>query len=283
MRPRQLRSFVKPFPHYPGDPMKSAKPLTLDFSEIRITDTSRVGGKNASLGELFNVFHRKGIGVLDGFATTADAFRLFLQELNLEERLKALFENLDVDDVKKLSAVGFEARRLVGERRLPPALCDAVLDAYDRLCQRVGGPVELAVRSSATAEDLPEASFAGAAESYLNIGNKADLISALHKCFASLYTDRAISYRAKMGYGQLQVAVSVGVMAKARSDKGISGMLFSLVAESGFRAALVINGSWVLGDCLVKESVTPDERTVFKSPVDRGVFPMSRRKLGTKI
>ena len=247
-----------------------------------MTDTSRVGGKNASLGELFNVFHRKGIAVLDGFATTADAFRLFLQELNLEGRLKALFENLDVDDVKKLSAVGFEARRLVGEARLPPALCDAVLDAYDRLCQRVGGPVELAVRSSATAEDLPEASFAGAAESFLNIGNKADLISALHKCFASLYTDRAISYRAKMGYGQLQVALSVGVMPMVRSDKGSSGVLFTLDPESGFRDALVINGSWGLGEFVVKGSVTPDEWTVFKPSVERGVFPIVGRKLGTK-
>src|SRR5688572_3044860 len=282
MRPRQLRSFVKPFPHYPGDPMKSAKPLTLDFSEIRITDTSRVGGKNASLGELFNVFHRKGIGVLDGFATTADAFRLFLQELNLEGRLKALFDNLDVDDVKKLSAVGFEARHLVRERRLPPALCDAVLDAYDRLCQRVGGPVEVAVRSSATAEDLPEASFAGAAESFLNVGDKAELIDALHRCFASLYTDRAISYRAKMGYGQLQVALSVGVMPMARSDKGSSGVLFTLDPESGFRDALVINGSWGLGEFVVKGSVTPDEWTVFKPSVERGVFPIIGRKLGTK-
>ena len=262
--------------------MKSAKPLTLDFSEIRMTDTSRVGGKNASLGELFNVFHGKGIGVLDGFATTADAFRLFLQETNVEERLKAVFKNLDVDDVKELSEAGFEARRLVGERALPPALYHAALDAYDRLCQRVGGLVELAVRSSATAEDLPEASFAGAAESFLNIGNKADFIDALHSCFASLYTDRAISYRAKMGYGQLQVALSVGVMPMVRSDKGSSGVLFTLDPESGFRDALVINGSWGLGEFVVKGSVTPDEWTVFKPSVERGVFPIVGRKLGTK-
>jgi pyruvate,water dikinase len=262
--------------------MTSAKPLTLDFSEIRMTDTSRVGGKNASLGELFNAFHKKGIGVLDGFATTADAFRLFLQELNLEGRLKALFENLDVDDVKKLSEVGFEARCLVGERGLPPALCDAVLDAYDRLCRRCGGPVELAVRSSATAEDLPEASFAGAAESFLNIRDKADLLEALHLCFASLYTDRAISYRAKMGYGQLQVALAVGVMPMVRSDKGSSGVLFTLDPESGFRDALVINGSWGLGEFVVKGSVTPDEWTVFKPSLDRAVFPIVGRKLGTK-
>ena len=262
--------------------MTSQSALTLDFSEIRMTDTSRVGGKNASLGELFNVFHGKGIGVLDGFATTADAFRLFLQGLNLERRLKALFEDLDVDDVKKLSSVGFEARCLVRETGLPPSLCEAVLDAYDRLCQRVGGPVELAVRSSATAEDLPEASFAGAAESFLNVGNKADLIDALHSCFASLYTDRAISYRAKMGYGQLQVALSVGVMPMVRSDKGSSGVLFTLDPESGFRNALVINGSWGLGEFVVKGSVTPDEWTVFKPSIEKGVFPIVGRKLGTK-
>jgi pyruvate,water dikinase len=262
--------------------MTSREPLTLDFSGIRMPDTARVGGKNASLGELFNVFHSKGIGVLDGFATTAHGFRLFLQQLNLEKRLATLFDNLDVNDVEKLAHAGFEARCLVRETPLPPALCDAVLDAYERLCQRQGAAVELAVRSSATAEDLPEASFAGAAESFLNVRSKADLIEAIHLCFASLYTDRAISYRAKMGYGQLQVAISVGVMPMVRSDKGSSGVLFTLDPESGFRDAVVINGSWGLGEFVVKGAVIPDEWTVFKPSLERKLVSIVGRRLGSK-
>ena len=262
--------------------MTSHEPLTLDFSEIRVTDISKVGGKNASLGELFNAFHSEGIGVLDGFATTAQSFRVFLQQMNLEERLKALFKDLDVDNVQKLTEAGFAARCLVRETALPPALCDAALAAYERLCQRSGGEIELAVRSSATAEDLPEASFAGAAESFLNVRGKSGLIEAIHLCFASLYTDRAISYRAKMGYGQLQVALSVGVMPMVRSDKGTSGVLFTLDPESGFREVVVLNGSWGLGEFVVKGTVTPDEWIVFKPSLEKGFLPIIGRKLGTK-
>ena len=262
--------------------MLSNEPLTLDFSEIHMSDTSRVGGKNASLGELFNTFHEQGIGVLDGFATTAYGFRLFLRVLNLEGRLSKVFTDLDVDDVQKLSMAGLEARSLVRETPLPPELCSAALDAYERLCSRAGGKVELAVRSSATAEDLPEASFAGAAESFLNVRDQADLIEAIHLCFASLYTDRAISYRAKMGYGQLQVALSVGVMPMVRSDKGSSGVLFTLDPESGFRDVTVINGSWGLGEFVVKGTVTPDEWTIFKPSLEKGFFPIIGRRLGTK-
>jgi pyruvate, water dikinase len=262
--------------------MKTNEPLTLDFSQVRMSDTPKVGGKNASLGELFHSFHAQGIGVLDGFATTANAFRLFLQQLNLETKLRKVFEGLDVDDVPKLAAAGLEARCLVLETPLPPALCEAVLDAYKRLCARFGSEVEIAVRSSATAEDLPEASFAGAAESYLNVRNLSGLIEAVHHCFASLYTDRAISYRAKMGYGQLQVALSVGVMPMVRSDKGSAGVVFTLDTESGFRDAVVLTGSWGLGEFVVKGTVTPDEWTVFKPSQEHGFFPIIGRRLGTK-
>jgi pyruvate,water dikinase len=256
--------------------------LTLDFSEIHMSDTARVGGKNASLGELFNTFHAQGIGVVDGFATTAYGFRLFLEVLNLEGRLRKVFDNLDVDDVEQLSRAGLEARCLVRETPLPPELCQAALDAYERLCKRAGGRVALAVRSSATAEDLPEASFAGAAESFLNVRDRADLIEAIHLCFASLYTDRAISYRAKMGFGQLQVALSVGVMPMVRSDKGSSGVLFTLDPESGFRDVTVVNGSWGLGEFVVKGTVTPDEWTIFKPSLEKDFFAIIGRKLGTK-
>jgi pyruvate,water dikinase len=258
------------------------EPLTLDFSELRMTDTAKVGGKNASLGELFNSFHSQGIGVLDGFATTAHGFRLFLQELNLEGKLKKVFDGLDVDDVPKLAAAGLQARCLVLETPLPPSLCDAVLDAYQRLCARFGSEVEVAVRSSATAEDLPEASFAGAAESYLNVRHQSGLIGAVHHCFASLYTDRAISYRAKMGYGQMQVAISVGVMPMVRSDKASAGVLFTLDPESGFRDAVVVTGAWGLGESVVKGTITPDEWTVFKPSLEKGFCPIIGRRLGTK-
>jgi len=262
--------------------MAPHEPLTLDFSEIRMADVAQVGGKNASLGELFNAFHAKGIGVLDGFATTAHAFRLFLQVLDLEKRLKKILENLDVDDVQKLSKAGFEARCLVRATPLPPELCHAALDAYDRLCARAGGKVELAVRSSATAEDLPDASFAGAAETFLNVRDQADLIEAIHLCFASLYTDRAISYRAKMGYGQFQIALSAGVMPMVRSDKGSSGVIFTLDTESGFRDVVLISGSWGLGEFVVKGAITPDEWTVFKPSLEKGFAPIVGRRLGTK-
>ena len=262
--------------------MTTYERLTLDFSQIRMRDTARVGGKNASLGELFHSFHTKGIGVLDGFATTANAFRLFLQQLNLETKLRKVFDGLDVEDVRKLAAAGLEARCLVLETPLPPPLCEAVLHAYKRLCERLGAEVEVAVRSSATAEDLPEASFAGAAETFLNVRNPSGLIEAVHQCFASLYTDRAISYRSKMGYGQLQVALSVGVMPMVRSDKGSSGVLFTLDTESGFRDAVIITGSWGLGEFIVKGVVTPDEWTLFKPSLEQDFFPIIARRLGTK-
>jgi pyruvate,water dikinase len=262
--------------------MPSLEEMTLDFAEISMADVARVGGTTASLGELFRTFQSKGIGVIDGFATTAAAFRLFLRQSNLEEKLKDVFESLDVNDVHQLTETGLMARCLVLGTPLPSLLCDAATDAYDRLCHRLGRNVELAVRSSATAEDLPEASFAGAAESFLNVRGKADMLDALHQCFASLYTDRAINYRAKMGYSQLQVALSVGVMPMVRSDKGASGVLFTLDPESGFRDAIVINGAWGLGELVVKGTVTPDEWTVFKPSLENHQYPIISRKLGTK-
>ena len=257
--------------------MPSNEPLTLDFSEIHMSDTSRVGGKNASLGELFNTFHEQGIGVLDGFATTAYGFRLFLRVLNLEGRLRKVFTDLDVDDVQKLSRAGLEARSLVRETPLPPELCGAALDAYERLCNRAGGKVELAVRSSATAEDLPEASFAGAAESFLNVRDQADLIEAIHLCFASLLrTGRSVIGR-RSGYGQLQVALSVGVMPMVRSDKGSSGVLFTLDPESGFRDVTVINGvvgAW--GICGSRERCDAGRMDDLQAFPGKGLLPDHR-------
>ena len=220
----------------------------LDFSDIALTDLGRVGGKNASLGELFRALRPRGVGVLDGFATTADAYRRLLATDGLEKKLRAIFDRLDDENLAELARGGQAARTAVLETPLPEDLKGAILAAYDRLCSRLGREPELAVRSSATAEDLPEASFAGAAETYLNVRGKEALIGAVHNCYASLFTDRAINYRAKLGYDQLKVALSVGVMPMIRSDKASSGVIFTLDPESGFRDVVVITSSYGLGE-----------------------------------
>jgi pyruvate, water dikinase len=255
---------------------------TLDFCQIGMKDISRVGGKNASLGEMFNVLKPSGVGVLDGFATTAAAFRLLLQSAGLAEKLRAIFAGLDVDNVEELAARGHAARTAVLETPLPPEIRQAILDAHGRLCFRLDREVEMAVRSSATAEDLPEASFAGAAETFLNVRGKEALVSAVHNCYASLFTDRAISYRAKLGYDQFEVAISVGVMPMIRSDKASSGVMFTLDPETGFRDAAVITASYGLGEFVVQGVVTPDEWTVFKPVLNAGFRPIIGRRLGTK-
>ena len=201
--------------------MKTSKPLiyTLDFAEIGIKDISRVGGKNASLGELFNALKPQGVGVIDGFATTADAYRALLAQGQLEYELRSLLSDFDPEDVEELRRRGHAARVAVLDMPLPKELRNAIVSAYEQLCNRLGHEPELAVRSSATAEDLPEASFAGAAETFLNVRGRTALLRAVHQCFASLFTDRAISYRARLGYDQLKVAISVGVQPMVRSDK----------------------------------------------------------------
>jgi pyruvate,water dikinase len=255
---------------------------TLDFAEIRMSDLARVGGKNASLGEMFNTLKPKGVGVIDGFATTDAAYWRLLEEDALKERLQSVFANLDAEKADELATCGHAARAAVLETPIPQDIRQAVLEAYDRLCQRMGSDVEVAVRSSATAEDLPEASFAGAAETYLNVRGKEALIRAVHNCYASLFTDRAINYRAKLGYNQLKVALSVGVMPMIRSDKASSGVIFTLDPESGFRDAVVITSSYGLGEFIVQGVVTPDEWTVFKPTLNQGYRAIIGRRLGTK-
>ena len=255
---------------------------TLDFCRIGMPDIGRVGGKNASLGEMFNALKPRGVGVLDGFATTAEAYWLLLATGGLTEKLRAILAGLNCEDVEQLASRGHAARTAVLETPLPEALREELLKAYDRLCSRVGREVEMAVRSSATAEDLPEASFAGAAETFLNVRGKEALVRAVHNCYASLFTNRAISYRAKLGYDQLKVAISVGVMPMIRSDKASSGVMFTLDPETGFRDATVITGSYGLGEFVVQGVVTPDEWTVFKPSLKQGFRPIIGRRLGTK-
>jgi len=261
--------------------MKSILVYTLDFNQINLKDVALVGGKNASLGELFNALKPKGIGVLDGFATTADAYRVLLQQGELEYKLRSLLD-FDAEDVKELAIRGHAARAAVLETPIPDNLRSSILSAYESLCERFGHEPELAVRSSATAEDLPEASFAGAAETFLNVRGQEALLRAVHQCFASLFTDRAISYRARLGYDHLKVAISVGVQPMVRSDKASSGVIFTLDTESGFRDVVLVTSSYGLGEYVVQGVVTPDEWIVFKPTLKQGDRPIISRKLGTK-
>lgn len=262
--------------------MKSQLVYTLDFSRITLKSLPLVGGKNASLGELFNALKPKSIGVLDGFATTADAYRALLAQHDLEYKLRSLLSDFDHEDVKELGIRGHAARTAVLETPLPDELRAAIGSAYEKLCERLGREPELAVRSSATAEDLPEASFAGAAETFLNVRGRAALVRAVHQCFASLFTDRAISYRARLGYDQLKVAISVGVQPMVRSDKASSGVIFTLDTESGFRNVVLVNSSYGLGEFVVQGVVTPDEWTVFKPTLKGGFRSIIGRQVGTK-
>lgn len=255
---------------------------TLDFSQIGMDDLARVGGKNASLGRLFRELKPQGVGVLDGFATTAEAYWRLLAENGLKARLENILTGFDTENLADLSERGHQARSAVLDTPLPLELTDAIRNAHQGLRERLGRDAELAVRSSATAEDLPEASFAGAAESFLNIRGAEALLRAVHQCYASLFTDRAISYRARLGYSQLKVALSVGVMPMVRSDKASSGVIFTLDTESGFRQAVTVTGSYGLGEYVVQGVVTPDEWTVFKPTLASGHKAIVGRRLGTK-
>jgi pyruvate,water dikinase len=255
---------------------------TLDFDEIGLKDVPRVGGKNASLGQLFNALKPLGVGALDGFAITADAYRRLLIERNLEFQLRSLLSDFDPEDVDELAARGHAARAAVLETPLPDDLRSAILTAYDRLCARLGREPELAIRSSATAEDLPEASFAGQQETFLNVRGREALLRAAHACFASLFTDRAINYRARHGFNHLQVALSVGAQPMVRSDKAGAGVIFTLDTESGFRDVVVVTGSYGLGEFVVQGVVTPDEWTVFKPALAKGYRSIIGRRVGSK-
>ena len=257
-------------------------PYILDFSQIRMTDVGRVGGKNASLGELYSVFSTQEVGVLDGFALTTDAYWRLLEENSLREKLNAIFEKLNPEDIEKLAEAGQRVRHLILETPLPEELRTAVLEGYSALKQRLDYDPALAVRSSASAEDLPEASFAGAAETFLNVQGDKALLQAVHQCFASLFTDRAINYRARQGYPQLKVALSVGVMPMVRSDRASSGVMFTLDTESGFRNAVTLTGAYGLGEFVVQGIVTPDEWTVFKPTLQKGFDGIVGRRLGSK-
>lgn len=252
------------------------------FSQLRMTDVDRVGGKNASLGELLSQLTSAGIRVPDGFATTAEAFRLFIKESGLEARIAKRLEGLDVEDVHALAAAGAEIRRWVEEAPFPAELEKEIREFYDWL-KDGQEEISVAVRSSATAEDLPDASFAGQQETYLNVVGIDQVLSRMKEVFASLYNDRAISYRVHKGFTHMEVALSAGVQRMCRSDKGAAGVMFTLDTESGFDQIVFVTASYGLGETVVQGAVNPDEFFVFKPALAAGKYPIVRRNLGSKL
>jgi len=236
--------------------------LILFFSEIRNKDVPLVGGKNASLGEMYSKLKKKGIRIPNGFALTSEAYDYFIFENKIEEKIKKILSGLNIKNIKNLREKGKKVRELILKSKIPKKLELEILKSYNKLCN--GREISVAVRSSATAEDLPDASFAGAQETYLNIKGEKELLKAILKCYASLFTDRAISYREEKGFGQFSVKLSVGIQRMVRSDLACSGVMFTLDPNTGFRNVVCIEGSYGLGEYVVKGVVKPDSFFVFK-------------------
>jgi len=250
------------------------------FKKIEMADIAAVGGKNASLGEIFTKLSPLGISVPDGFAITTFAFEEFLTQNTLHSKLFDMVQQLDRKDYGNLKKIGKKTRQLLLDAVLPINLETAIIKAYNELCG--GNYFEVAVRSSATAEGLPEVSFEGQHESYLNIKGEDELLNAVKKCFASLYTDRAIKYREENGFAHMKVALPVGVQKMVQSGKASSGVAFTLDPESGFRDIVHISGVWGLGEKLVHGTATPDEFFVFKPSLLKGKNAIVQKRPGEK-
>ncbi|MCH2246663.1 MULTISPECIES: phosphoenolpyruvate synthase [Crocosphaera] len=280
--------------------VKRETAFILWFEEVGSKDVDLVGGKNSSLGEMIQQLQPKGVNVPTGFATTAHAYRYYIESAGLESRLRDLFTDLDVNDVTNLQERGQLARSLILNTPFPKELEAAIIEAYKMLCDRYSHEcsklqekyreeckietqnLDVAVRSSATAEDLPEASFAGQQETYLNIHSVKGVLEACHKCFASLFTDRAISYRHHNGFDHFAVALSVGVQKMVRSDLASAGVMFSIDTETGFKNAALITAAYGLGENVVQGAVNPDEYYVFKPTLQDGYRPILEKRVGTK-
>ncbi len=253
------------------------------FEEIGASDVGQVGGKNASLGEMIRSLKESGVRVPEGFATTAHAYRLFLADNGLEVPMREQLERLK-NASASLQETGQALRGMLLDSEFPAPVAEAIIASYRELCRRTGQPeIAVAVRSSATAEDLPEASFAGQQETFLNVRGERALLHACRRCYASLFTDRAISYRETKGFDHMQVALSAGVQRMVRSDLAGSGVMFSIDTESGFPGVVVIDAAWGLGETVVQGSVIPDKHIVFKAPLDDPrTMPIVEKKLGSK-
>ncbi|MEX2498383.1 MAG: phosphoenolpyruvate synthase [Wenzhouxiangellaceae bacterium] len=252
------------------------------LDQLGMGDLEQVGGKNASLGEMIANLASVGVNVPGGFATTADAFRDFLAETGLDEKIRARLESLDTEDVRELAAAGKEIRAWIVETPLPDRLSEEIRSAWAEMEKRFGKDIEVAVRSSATAEDLPDASFAGQQETFLNVRGLEDVARRIHEVFASLYNDRAIAYRVHHGFEHADVALSAGIQLMVRSDVGAAGVLFTLDTESGYRGVVFITSSYGLGESVVQGAVNPDEFYLFKANLEAGRPSVLRRSIGTK-
>ncbi len=252
------------------------------FCDTAIEDIPLVGGKNASLGEMIRELSAQGVRVPDGFAVTAEGYRHFIRVTGLEGRFRQILSGLDTNDMDNLQRRGSEVRHAILATPLPGDLEQEILEAYATLSGDGGIPLDVAVRSSATAEDLPDASFAGQQETYLNVQGNASLLEHCRRSFASLFTDRAISYRTDKGYDHSLIALSIGVQRMVRSDLGSAGVMFTIDTETGFADAVLINASYGLGENVVLGSVNPDEYCVFKPTLRRGFSPILQKRVGSK-
>lgn len=252
------------------------------FGNIGMQDLPRVGGKNASLGEMYQALTPKGVKIPNGFAVTAQGYWHFVKSAGILDKLKAAMAGLDKSNVAELAERGRRARELILNASIPEDMWREIKAAYDRLGKEYGPDTDVAVRSSATAEDLPTASFAGQMESYLNVRGYDELRNACIQCYASLFTDRAISYRIDHGFDHFKVALSIGIMKMVRSDLASSGVMFTLDTETGFKDVVLITGSYGLGENIVKGNVNPDEFYVFKPTFRKGFRPIIRKTLGDK-
>jgi pyruvate,water dikinase len=256
------------------------EPYVIKLNELGMNDVEIVGGKNASLGEMISNLSNLGVTVPGGFATTSAAYRAFLSADGLDKRISDVLDDLDVDDIDALTAAGQSIRQWILDTPLPDRLREDIETAWAEMSD--GNDIAVAVRSSATAEDLPDASFAGQQETYLNIRGLDNLIEALHHVFASLYNDRAIAYRVHQGFDHKLVALSVGVQTMVRSDVGAAGVIFTLDTETGFRNAVFITASYGLGETVVQGAVNPDEFYVYKPALENGLHPILRKNIGSK-
>ena len=252
------------------------------LDDVGMSDVEKVGGKNASLGEMISGLSSQGVRVPGGFATTAEAFESFLHHSNLKIKINKLLVSLDITNIKELTKTGALIRQWVEESPFPEDLHKSIVESYQKLTEKYGPSVTFAVRSSATAEDLPEASFAGQQETYLNVSGIDDILSSIKKVFASLYNDRAISYRVHQGFEHEMVSLSAGVQQMVRSDIGASGVMFTLDTESGFDDVVFITSAYGLGETVVQGSVNPDEFYVHKPTLKSGKPAILSRSLGSK-
>ncbi|MFH1132913.1 MAG: phosphoenolpyruvate synthase [Nanoarchaeota archaeon] len=252
------------------------------FNELNIEDVPLVGGKNASLGEMYQNLSKRGVAVPNGFAITSFAYDYLLEKAGIRQKIKDALSGLNTKDMDNLAAHGQKVRDIIRSAEFPPELTMAIHQAYDKLCKEYGANVDVAVRSSATAEDLPDASFAGQQETYLNIRGVVQLGEACKKCFASLFTNRAISYRVDKGFDHFSIKLSIGVQKMVRSDLACSGVMFSIDTETGFRNSVFITGAYGLGENVVQGAVNPDEYYVFKPTLKAPFRPIIMKKVGEK-